>query len=213
MMGTENKSSQNTMAESTETTPPVTVSMKKLVAGVGTMFAGVLQMLEALEPQAAKQLMDRVAQDAEAEQGASNATVSAQEETEPVNETETTVEQTDAEEQAAPVKGEVRDPAPASDQTQTVTVDDITKIIVRKVKQDRTNNEKIGSILKTYGVARVSELPTAKYEAFLTDISQLCGCIARLLSGCRRDSRMRARCMPKRALSAIRSVNIRSGNI
>ena len=173
MMGTDNKNDQNLTVESTETTPTVTVSMKKLIAGVGTMFAGVLQMLEALEPQAAKQLIDRVAQDAEAEQGASNATVSAQEETEPVNETETTVEQTDAEEQAAPVKGEVRDPAPASDQTQTVTVDDITKIIVRKVKQDRTNNEKIGSILKTYGVARVSELPTAKYEAFLTDISQL----------------------------------------
>ena len=173
MMGTDNKNDQNLTVESTETTPTVTVSMKKLIAGVGTMFAGVLQMLEALEPQAAKQLIDRVAQDAEAEQGASNATVSAQEETEPVNETEATAEQADAEEQAAPVKGEVRDPAPASDQTQTVTVDDITKIIVRKVKQDRTNNEKIGSILKTYGVARVSELPTAKYEAFLTDISQL----------------------------------------
>ena len=114
-----------------------------------------------------------MAQDAEAEQGASNATVSAQEETEPVNETEATAEQADAEEQAVRVKGEVQDPAPASDQTQTVTVDDITKIIVRKVKQDRTNNEKIGSILRTYGVARVSELPTAKYEAFLTDISQL----------------------------------------
>ena len=173
MMGTDNKNDQNLTVESTETTPTVTVSMKKLIAGVGAMFAGVLQMLEALEPQAAKQLMDRVAQDAEAEQGASNATVSAQEETEPVNETEATAEQADAEEQAAPVKGEVQDPAPASDQTQTVTVDDITKIIVRKVKQDRTNNEKIGSILKTYGVARVSELPTAKYEAFLTDISQL----------------------------------------
>ena len=173
MMGTDNKNDQNLTVESTETTPTVTVSMKKLVAGVGTMFAGVLQMLEALEPQAAKQLMDRVAQDAEAEQGASNATVSAQEETEPVNETEATAEQADAEEQAVRVKGEVQDPAPASDQTQTVTVDDITKIIVRKVKQDRTNNEKIGSILRTYGVARVSELPTAKYEAFLTDISQL----------------------------------------
>lgn len=173
MMGTDNKNDQNLTVESTETTPTVTVSMKKLVAGVGTMFAGVLQMLEALEPQAAKQLMDRVAQDAETDQASANDTVSAKEETEPVNETETTVEQTDAEEQAAPVKGEVRDPAPASDQTQTVTVDDITKIIVRKVKQDRTNNEKIGSILKTYGVARVSELPTAKYEAFLTDISQL----------------------------------------
>ena len=173
MMGTDNKNDQNLTVESTETTPTVTVSMKKLVAGVGTMFAGVLQMLEALEPQAAKQLMDRVAQDAETDQASANDTVSAKEETEPVNETETTVGQTDAEEQAAPVKGEVRDPAPASDQTQTVTVDDITKIIVRKVKQDRTNNEKIGSILKTYGVARVSELPTAKYEAFLTDISQL----------------------------------------
>lgn len=172
MMGTDNKNDQNLTVESTETTPTVTVSMKKLVAGVGTMFAGVLQMLEALEPQAAKQLMDRVAQDAETDQAAANDTVSAKEETEPVNETEATAEQADAEEQAAPVE-EVQDPAPASDQTQTVTVDDITKIIVRKVKQDRTNNEKIGSILKTYGVARVSELPTAKYEAFLTDISQL----------------------------------------
>ena len=130
-------------------------------------------MLEALEPQAAKQLMDRVAQDAEADQVAASTTVSVKEKMDPVNEPEATAEQAGAEEQAAPVKGEVQGPAPASDQTQTVTVDDITKIIVRKVKQDRTNNEKIGSILKTYGVARVSELPTAKYEAFLTDISQL----------------------------------------
>ena len=172
-MGTEIKNGQNPTMESTETTPTVTVSMKKLIAGVGTMFAGVLQMLEALEPQAAKQLMDRVAQDTETDQASANDTVSAKEETEPVNEPEATAEQAGAEEQAAPVKGEAQDPAPASDQTQTVTVDDITKIIVRKVKQDRTNNEKIGSILKTYGVARVSELPTAKYEAFLTDISQL----------------------------------------
>lgn len=172
MMGTDNKNDQNLTVESTETTPTVTVSMKKLVAGVGTMFAGVLQMLEALEPQAAKQLMDRVAQDAETDQAAANDTVSVKEDTDPVNETEATAKQAEAE-QGAPVKGEVQDPAPASDQTQTVTVDDITKIIVRKVKQDRTNNEKIGSILKTYGVARVSELPTAKYEAFLTDISQL----------------------------------------
>jgi hypothetical protein len=127
-------------------------------------------MLEALEPQTAKQLVDRVVQDAEKDQAAANATVSAKEETEPVNETETTVEQTDAEEQAASVNEEVQDPAPASDQTQTVTVDDITKIIVRKVKQDRTNNEKIGSILKTYGVARVSELPTAKYDEVILEV-------------------------------------------
>ena len=55
----------------------------------------------------------------------------------------------------------------------TVTQDDITRIIVRKIKQDRSNNEKIGAILKAYGVAKVSDLPVTKYEAFLTDISQI----------------------------------------
>ena len=171
MMGTENKNNQSPTAESTEMIQPVTVSMKKLVAGVGTMFVGVLQMLEALEPQTAKQLMDRVVQDGEAGQTVAGATASAREETGSVNETAPAVEEADAEKQAAPEKEKVQDTAP--DQPQSVTVDDITKIIVRKVKQDRSNNEKIGSILKTYGVARVSELPTAKYEAFLTDISQL----------------------------------------
>ena len=97
MMGTDNKNGQNLTMESTETTPTVTVSMKKLVAGVGTMFAGVLQMLEALEPQAAKQLMDRVAQDAETDQAAANDTVSVKEDTDPVNETEATAKQADAE--------------------------------------------------------------------------------------------------------------------
>lgn len=55
----------------------------------------------------------------------------------------------------------------------TITQDDITKIIVQKIKQDRGNNEKIGQILKTYGVSKVGELDASKYEAFLTDISEL----------------------------------------
>ena len=61
----------------------------------------------------------------------------------------------------------------ASEQTGAVTLDDITKIIVQKIKQNRSNNEKIGSILKTYGVAKVGELPVSKYEAFLTDLSAI----------------------------------------
>lgn len=60
-----------------------------------------------------------------------------------------------------------------SAQAATVTQDDITRIIVRKIKQDRSNNEKIGAILKTYGVSKVSDLPAVKYEAFLTDLSQI----------------------------------------
>ena len=57
--------------------------------------------------------------------------------------------------------------------TVSVTQDDITRIIVRKIKTDRSNNEKIGAILKTYGVCKVSDLPASKYEAFLTDLSQI----------------------------------------
>lgn len=61
----------------------------------------------------------------------------------------------------------------ASEPTSTVSLDDITKIIVQKIKQNRSNNAKIGSILKTYGVAKVGDLPTSKYEAFLTDLSAI----------------------------------------
>lgn len=58
-------------------------------------------------------------------------------------------------------------PAPA------VTIDDITKVIVVKIKKKRDNNARIGALLKSYGVEKVSGLPPEKYEAFLTDISEL----------------------------------------
>lgn len=55
----------------------------------------------------------------------------------------------------------------------SITIDDITKIIVQKIKQNRKNNEKIGAILKTYEVARVGDLHPSKYEEFLTDLSAI----------------------------------------
>ena len=61
----------------------------------------------------------------------------------------------------------------ASEPTSAVSIDDITKIIVQKIKQNRSNNAKIGSILKTYGVAKVGDLPASKYEAFLTELSAI----------------------------------------
>ena len=54
-----------------------------------------------------------------------------------------------------------------------LTKDDIISVIVAKIKQKRSNNEKIGQLLKAYGVGALSDLPAEKYEAFLTDISQL----------------------------------------
>ena len=55
----------------------------------------------------------------------------------------------------------------------SVTADDITKVIVAKIKQDRSNNQKIGALLPAYGVEKVSALRPEQYEAFLTDISQI----------------------------------------
>ena len=64
-------------------------------------------------------------------------------------------------------------PAEQKPQVPILTKDDITSVIVAKIKQKRSNNEKIGQLLKAYGVGALSDLPAEKYEAFLTDISQL----------------------------------------
>ena len=64
-------------------------------------------------------------------------------------------------------------PAEQKPRAPILTKDDITSVIVAKIKQKRSNNEKIGQLLKAYGVGALSDLPAEKYEAFLTDISQL----------------------------------------
>lgn len=141
----------------------VTVKMSKLTEGVGILFSGILTMLEALDPETAGELVERF--------------VRKEEMTAP----ETTATKDEkAGEDATP--GSAEDPDDVADEgsshpteepVSSVTADDITKIIVRKIKQNRGNNEKIGAILKTYGVAKVSELPVSKYEAFLTDVAAI----------------------------------------
>lgn len=70
--------------------------------------------------------------------------------------------------------GETEPTAKAGKQEEaSITADDITKIIVQKIKQNRSNNQRIGQLLKTYGVERVSDLPETKYEAFVTDLAAL----------------------------------------
>ena len=57
-----------------------------------------------------------------------------------------------------------KDTEDASGKASAITLDDVTKIIVQKIKKNRSNNEKIGQILKAYGVAKVGELSDTKYE-------------------------------------------------
>ena len=137
---------------------PIPVDTKKLIDGLGTIFGGVIQLLNSMEPGMAQQLADMAINGA------------------PKETTPETINPDDFEEILSaddlPWEDAPKE-QPKLEPKQTVTADDITKIIVRKIKQNRSNSDKIGMILKTYGAAKVSELPPDKYEAFLTDVSQL----------------------------------------
>ncbi len=139
---------------------PIPVDSKKLIDGLGTIFGGVIQLLAAMEPRMAKELADMTINGVPMEKVPENFNPDDFEEILAADDLPwETTEQPKKEEKAQPAS--------------TVTADDITKIIVQKIKQNRGNSEKIGSILKTYGAAKVSELSADKYEAFLTDVSQL----------------------------------------
>lgn len=103
---------------------------------------------------------------------------------EPLKEEENVETQQEAEADAE--KAEVQKPesqkpesqkaAPAEtskDPVSTVTVNDIIRIASAKITANRKNSEKIGALVRSYGVSKMSELPEDKFEAFLTDISQL----------------------------------------
>lgn len=139
---------------------PIPVDSKKLIDGLGTIFGGVIQLLAAMEPGMAKELADMAINSMPKEKAPENFDPDDFEEILAADDLPwETNEQPKKEEKAQPAS--------------TVTADDITKIIVQKIKQNRSNSEKIGSILKTYGAVKVSELSADKYEAFLTDVSQL----------------------------------------
>ena len=146
---------------------PIHVNLSKLREGIGTVFSGVLVMLEALDTETAKRLVEGFVREDNGKE----------EQVDEVKPSESgTLDSADTVSHDAPavdddVSGEMTDQQKAPEVS--VTQDDITKIIVQKLKKDRTNNERIGAILRTYGVARVSDLPANRYVAFLTDLSLL----------------------------------------
>lgn len=145
---------------------PIPVDSQKLIDGLGTIFGGVIQLLAAMEPGMAKELADMAINSVPKEKASENFDPDDFEEILAADDLPLeTTEQPKKEEK--PMQEEKQQ------STSTVTADDITKIIVQKIKQNRSNSEKIGSILKTYGAVKVSELSADKYEAFLTDVSQL----------------------------------------
>ena len=62
---------------------------------------------------------------------------------------------------------------PSESAKSSISLDDITKVIVEKIKQDRGNREKIEAIVHEYGVSVISQLDEANYEAFLAELASL----------------------------------------
>ncbi len=166
----------------------ISIESQKVIQGMSLVFTGALTMLEAIhprvsiEPKALLHLLtgntDRLYAFAE-EKSPVTANQSADETEKAASETaaDGTVDAAPAavvNEDAGGIDTEkTENPKPDESSIPTLTQDDITKIIVQKIKRNRANNEKIGQILKGYGVAKVSELPTSRYESFVTDLSAI----------------------------------------
>ena len=99
---------------------------------------------------------------------------------EPAVEEADSTKETAQETTEAPV--ETSNDAPSEDTTAAVenskggsafTVEDIMKIAAQKMTKDSSVTEKIGALVKTYGVATLKELPSDKLEAFMTDLTQI----------------------------------------
>ena len=169
----------------------VVVDARKLSQGLKATFEGVAMVFDSLGVEADIGVNAVPEKKAAKAKSTKNGKVAEERADEPAIENETVVEANDeAENTGDDAAGDTgtSDTADVSsvgsddsevDETQeeettsTISPDDVTKIIVQKIKQDRSNNEKIGQILKTYGAAKVGELDPKKYEAFLTDVAAL----------------------------------------
>ncbi len=168
-MAETNKNKVHATPSTPTSAEPIPVDAKKLIDALGTIFGGVIQLLTAVEPDIAKELADFAINGESKEKTPENLNLDDFEE---IISEEGLSSDTASEKQKAPTPPE-QPPQKAKEQASSITADDLTKIIVQKIKQNRSNSEKIGAILKTYGAAKVSELPPDKYEAFITDVSQL----------------------------------------
>ena len=151
---------------------PIPVDAKKLIDGLGTIFGGVIQLLNSMEPGMAQQLAD-MAINGVPKPGAETApeTINPDEFEEILSADDlpwdTEPEEKPKEQPKKKAAAKKQEPASA------LTADDLIKVVTGKIKQNRANKDKVLALLKSYGAAKVSDIPQDKYEAFLTDVSQL----------------------------------------
>ena len=136
----------------------VSVDMAKLTEGISLVFSGAVKMFEAVGSVEVGLVMNPAKAPIVVDTGE-----------------ELTIEEDvpDEPQKKPEEKSQEEKPQKPGKPARPITTDDITRIIVRKIKQNKDNNGKIGQVLKTYGVERVSGLKPEQYEAFVTDLAAL----------------------------------------
>ena len=167
---------------------PVSVDMAKLTEGIHLVFSGAVKMLEAMAytvPVDGSFTVNSITDDSSAIDSVSteNCIDSDEPKTDmtvdkpPQGQQQELPPETKVEQEKTPQEEQKNEPQESKEKSEkaavSVTPNDITRIIVRKIKQNKENNEKILMILKTYGVEKVSDLKPEKYEAFVTDLAAL----------------------------------------
>ena len=167
---------------------PVSVDMAKLTEGISLVFSGAVKMLEAMAytvPVDGSFTVNSITDSSSAIDtvSAENHIDSDKPKTDvivdklPQEQQQESQAETKVEHEKTPQEEQKNEPQESKGNTEksaaAVTPNDITRIIVRKIKQNKENNEKILMILKTYGVERVSDLKPEQYKAFVTDLAAL----------------------------------------
>ena len=167
---------------------PVSVDMAKLTEGISLVFSGAVKMLEAMAytvPVDGSFTVNSITDSSSAIDtvSAENHIDSDKPKTDvivdklPQEQQQESQAETKVEHEKTPQEEQKNEPQESKEKSEkaavSVTPNDITRIIVRKIKQNKENNEKILMILKTYGVERVSDLKPEQYKAFVTDLAAL----------------------------------------
>lgn len=152
---------------------PVPVDAKKLIDGLGTIFGGVIQLLTAMEPNMAKELADMAINGMPKETAPEEINPDDFEEIISADDLPWDTEPEQPEETKPAEKPKPKKAAKKAEPPAELTTDDLIRVVTQKIKQNRANKEKVLALLKSYGAAKVSDIPADKYEAFLTDVSQL----------------------------------------
>ena len=152
---------------------PVPVDAKKLIDGLGTIFGGVIQLLTAMEPNMAKELADMAINSVPKETAPEEINPDDFEEIISADDLPWDTEPEQPEETKPAEKPKPKKAAKKAEPPAELTTDDLIRVVTQKIKQNRANKEKVLALLKSYGAAKVSDIPADKYEAFLTDVSQL----------------------------------------